>query len=147
MTKEVHLAPKEIPFYKKKLYIIPMILGLIFILWIAYAVTREDVVEIKSIQVDGGAEFMGAFESACESLKIPLYVLPPRRPQYNGTVERSHSTVKCEFYYQYSGIEVLWKIRDKLQEFTHFYNTFRPHQNLNYMTPMQYCNQLFQIET
>lgn len=50
MPKEVHLAPKEIPFYKKKLYIIPTILGLIFILWIAYAVTKEDVVNIKSMQ-------------------------------------------------------------------------------------------------
>lgn len=102
--------------------------------------------EIKSIQVDGGSEFMGTFEIACKTLSIPLYVLPPRRPQYNGTVERGHGIVKYEFYYQYCGASALWKIRDKLKEFTHFYNTFRPHQRLNYMTPMQYYIQLAQLE-
>ncbi len=47
---EEFLQPKEIPFYKKKIYIIPTILGLIIVLWIAYAVTREDVIEINSMQ-------------------------------------------------------------------------------------------------
>ncbi|MBU1007597.1 transposase [Candidatus Dependentiae bacterium] len=73
-------------------------------------------------------------------------MLPPSRPQYNGTVERGHRIVKYEFYYQYCGVNVLWKIRNKLHEFTHFYNTFRPHQHLNYMTPMQYSIQISQLE-
>ena len=35
---------------------------------------------IKSVQVDGGSEFMAAFEDACAQLKIPLIILPPRKP-------------------------------------------------------------------
>ncbi len=85
---------------------------------------------------------MGAFEERCKERSIKLFVLPPRRPQYNGTVERGHSTVKYEFYYQYCGPNNLGKIRDKLEEYTHFYNVFRPHQRLNYQTPMSYYNQL-----
>ncbi len=37
---------------------------------------------VRSIQVDGGSEFMADFERACEAMGIPLHVLPPRRPQW-----------------------------------------------------------------
>ncbi|MFH1254231.1 MAG: helix-turn-helix domain-containing protein [bacterium] len=43
--------------------------------------------KIKSIQVDGGSEFMGDFEQACKSQNIELYVLPPKSPKLNGGVE------------------------------------------------------------
>lgn len=39
---------------------------------------------ILSIQVDGGSEFMAEFEEACAELCIPLIVLPPKKPEYNG---------------------------------------------------------------
>ena len=42
---------------------------------------------IKSIQVDGGSEFRKHFEDACKELNIPLYVLPPYSPKYNGRIE------------------------------------------------------------
>ena len=32
-------------------------------------------------------EFMKHFENGCEENNIPLYVLPPRSPKYNGRVE------------------------------------------------------------
>ena len=52
---------------------------------------------VHSIQVDGGSEFMAEFENECEKLGIRLFVLPPRRPQYNGAVERSNATLRTEF--------------------------------------------------
>ena len=51
---------------------------------------RELPFPIQSIQVDGGSEFMKDFEEACGELGIPLFVLPPRRPQWNGGVERGN---------------------------------------------------------
>ncbi len=54
--------------------------------------------KILSIQVDGGSEFMADFETACEQMKIPLIVLPPARPKYNGGVERGNRTFREEFY-------------------------------------------------
>ncbi len=41
--------PKEVPFYKKKIYIVLTILVLLIAAWITYAVTREEVIEINSI--------------------------------------------------------------------------------------------------
>ena len=96
--------------------------------------------KIRSIQVDGGSEFMGSFEQSCKNSNIPLFVLPPRRPKFNSTVERRHCTVKYEFYWQYDGPKEVKQIRVKLKEYTVFYNKIRPHQRLNYSTPMEYYN-------
>ena len=98
--------------------------------------------KIRSIQVDGGSEFMGDFENACQREKIPLYVLPPRSPKFNAHVERGNGTVKYEFYYHYDGPPVLGVVNQRLEQFVEFYNTFRPHQSLQYKTPMEYYEQL-----
>lgn len=54
--------------------------------------------KIRSVQVDGGSEFMAHFEQACADNNIRLFVLPPKRPQYNGGVERANRTMREEFY-------------------------------------------------
>ena len=41
---------------------------------------------------------MAEFEQACADLDIALFVLPPKKPQYNGGVERSDRTFREEFY-------------------------------------------------
>ena len=46
-------------------------------------------VALRSIQVDGGSRLMAEFEDACQRLGIELHVLPPRRPKWNGRVERA----------------------------------------------------------
>jgi putative transposase len=94
--------------------------------------------KIKSIQVDGGSEFMGDFEYACKIKKLGLFVLPPRSPKLNGCVERGNGTVKYEFYYQYDGPPKLEILRYRLKEFNVFYNKVRPHQALRYLTPHLY---------
>lgn len=93
---------------------------------------------IRSVQVDGGSEFMADFEKACSNHNIPLFVLPPRSPEYNGNVERSNGTAKYEFYAQYDSLPSLHMIRKKLQKFTYFYNFVRPHQGLDLLTPRQF---------
>jgi transposase InsO family protein len=98
---------------------------------------------IKSIQVDGGSEFMKDFEETCKELNIPLYVLPPYRPKYNGRVERSNRTIREDFYFKNNELKhcnKLGEINEKLQEFIYKYNYYRPHQSLDYKTPMEYLN-------
>lgn len=98
--------------------------------------------KIQSIQVDGGSEFMKDFEQACQNLNIPLWVLPPRSPEYNGNVERANGSAKYEFYAFYSDDFNLTSIRNGLQKYVKKYNTYRPHQALQYLTPQQYYSQL-----
>jgi transposase InsO family protein len=94
--------------------------------------------KLKSIQVDGGSEFMKEFEQACADLNLPLYVLPPKSPEYNGVVERTNGSSRYEFYAFYDGNFNLFSIRKALQKYVKKYNTYRPHQALQYLTPQQY---------
>lgn len=98
---------------------------------------------IQSIQVDGGSEFMAEFEDVCEALGIPLNVLPPRKPQYNGGVERGNRTFREEFYNQDSLLEDSVRgMQASLNKALLKYNTYRPHRNLHGLTPMAYLNNI-----
>jgi transposase InsO family protein len=95
--------------------------------------------KIKSIQVDGGSEFMNEFEDACAEFQIPLFVLPPAKPTYNGGVERSNRMFREEFYgdpkiQEYS----LCGFRRELFKFLEKYNDYRPHFALKGLTPNEY---------
>ncbi len=97
--------------------------------------------EIRSIQVDGGSEFMAQFEVACRELAIPLIVLPPSRPKYNGGVERGNRTFKEEFYYRRDLLaDTITDMRIELAKVLDKYNSYRPHKNLDGLTPMAYIN-------
>ncbi len=94
---------------------------------------------IKPIQVDGGSEFMAEFEQACEDVNIPLIVLPPSRPTYNGGVERGNPTFKEEFYYKRDLLaDSIGAMRFELRKAVEKYNTYRPHHALAGLTPMAY---------
>lgn len=96
---------------------------------------------VKSIQVDGGSEFMKDFEHECSKLKIPLFVLPPKRPQWNGGVERANRTFREEFYSRNDiNANSLGAFKHCLQQAVLKYNTYRPHFNLNGLTPIEYTN-------
>lgn len=94
---------------------------------------------IQSIQVDGGSEFMNEFEEACAAMNIPLIVLPPKKPQYNGGVERGNRTFREEFYNRVDLLEDSVRgIQASLNKALLKYNTYRPHRNLKGLTPMAY---------
>ena len=105
-------------------------------------VQKEFEFEIKSIQVDGGSEFMGEFEDYCEQEKIKLYVLPPRSPKMNCYVERANETYRYEFWNVYEIPDTIEETRKLLRKFEYKYNCERMHQSLNYLTPMEYYYKL-----
>ena len=94
--------------------------------------------KIKSIQVDGGSEFMAEFENACQKLNIPLLVLPPASPKCNGGVERANRTFREGFYNRPMLEDSLRGIQAELTKAVNIYNTYRPHKNLDNLTPMAY---------
>lgn len=94
--------------------------------------------KIESIQVDGGSEFMAEFEECCKEKGIRLYVLPPASPKLNGRVERANETYRYEFWNVWDIPTEIEEIKEMLMEFEYHYNYERPHQSLNYLTPVEY---------
>lgn len=96
---------------------------------------------IRAIQVDGGSEFKAEFEEACKMEGIKLFVLPPRSPKLNGHVERGNRTHTEEFYEITDFPFELPALNQELREWEVVYNTIRPHQSLDYLTPLEYLEQ------
>lgn len=104
---------------------------------------------IYSIQVDGGSEFMLHFEEECERRGIELYVLPPKRPQFNGGVERGNRIFREEFYARDDvglddGID---QLRVKLAGAVNKHNTYRPHASLKGLTPFEYTQTILKDDS
>ena len=93
---------------------------------------------IEGIQVDGGSEFKAAFEQACKDKGLILYVLPPKRPQLNGAVERNQGAWRYEFYASFDLPHRIDKLQPFVDAFAHRYNHHRPHQALGDLTPAAY---------
>lgn len=93
---------------------------------------------VKAIQIDNGSEFMAEFEDACRERDIKLYVLPPRSPKLNGTVERAQRTHTEEFWEVTTGDTDVESMRRQLHDWERIYDTVRPHQALGYLTPAEY---------
>ncbi len=93
---------------------------------------------VKAIQVDGGSEFMAQFEDACKERGIRLFVLPPRSPKLNGHVERAQRTHKEEFYRRHQLPDSISQINKMLKTWEGVHNHYRPHQSLDFLTPIAF---------
>ena len=93
---------------------------------------------VRTIQVNGGSEWMAGFEVACQAAGIALWVLPPRKPQWNGCVERANRTGREEFWECYAGELDVPTITGALRAWENEYNTVRPHHALAMRTPAEF---------
>jgi putative transposase len=93
---------------------------------------------VRAVQVDGGSEFAAQFELACQQRGLALFVLPPRSPKLNGSVERANRTHTEEFYQVTPCSLEMKKLNRELRQWEKIYNTVRPHQSLGYLTPQQF---------
>jgi len=93
---------------------------------------------IKNIQTDNGSEFLKEFDKLCKELNIPHYFIYPRHPKQNTYVETSHSADEKEFYQQGNISPLLEVMQARILEWQNIWNTIRPHESLNYLTPEAY---------
>lgn len=87
---------------------------------------------------------MAQFEQLCAAKKLQLFVLPPKRPQLNGAVERAQSTWRYEFYACHDLPTRLTALQQAVDRFAYHFNHIRPHQALGDLTPSEYlasCSQ------
>lgn len=97
--------------------------------------------KIEIILTDNGSEFMKDFDIACRQKDFKRYWSRPRTPKDNPEVERLIKTYIYEYLNDGHWSEDLKKLNSYLTEWLIGYNTIRPHQKLNYLTPLQYAEQ------
>jgi transposase InsO family protein len=97
--------------------------------------------EIVNLHHDNGTEFEKDFKKACVELSLPQWYSRVRTPKDNAVLERFNRTIQEEFVEMaYSGIEDLKEFNQELTEWLVEYNSVRPHQALDYLTPLEYID-------
>ena len=81
---------------------------------------------------------MSVFEDHRQAKGLELVVLPPKRPDLNGGVERAQSSWRYEFYATYDLPNRIDKLQLLIDAFAHRDNHHRPHQALGDLTPAEY---------
>lgn len=93
---------------------------------------------IEYIQTDNGTEFEKHFKNACIILNISQYHSRVRNPKDNPDIERFNRTVQEEFI-QLGNMNTDIDIFNRnLTDWLIEYNYRRPHQTLEYMTPIAF---------
>lgn len=95
---------------------------------------------IHTIQTDNGSEYLGKFDMYLQKKRIKHNYIYPRCPRINGCVERANRTLQEDFVYRNEeilcmGIE---EFNKKLMDYLVWFNTKRPHQSLDDMSPINY---------
>jgi transposase InsO family protein len=107
--------------------------------------------KIAAILSDNGSEFAKYFDEACRRLKIVHLYTRVRTPKDNPKDERFNRTVKEEFievnecFEGYLAARDLTEANRELTDWIIFYNFKRPHQALDYLTPMEYITNIQQV--
>ena len=93
---------------------------------------------------DNGSEFKGAFEKACSKLNILQVYSRPYTPKDNPALERFNSTIQYEWLeYSEVGLDNILEANLDLTTWLVKYNSYRPHETLDYDTPLEYAQKNF----
>jgi transposase InsO family protein len=94
---------------------------------------------VRAIQTDNGSEFLLHFHNECEKRGIIHYFSHPHTPKDNALIERFIQTTEYELWlFDETIIPDLAYLNQRISGWLSRYNTYRPHQTLNYLTPMEY---------
>lgn len=95
--------------------------------------------KVDIIHSDNGSEFEKEFRKTCIDLDIEQVFSRPRQPKDNPSVERFNWTVQDEWLtFSDVGLDDIDKANQDLTEWLIEYNNIRPHQTLDYLTPLEY---------
>ncbi len=100
--------------------------------------------KIRIMHCDNGSEFQGNFEKICETLGILQVYSRPHTPKDNAMLERFNKTIQEEWLADLvQGLDDIKEANRDLTFWLIFYNSQRPHQALDYKTPLQYAHDTF----
>jgi len=99
---------------------------------------------VNIMHQDNGAEFQGEFERACKTLGILQIYSRNHTPKDNAVLERFNRTIQEEWLEQsVVGLDDIKRANKDLTKWLIKYNSYRPHQALDYKTPLQYAQDNF----
>ena len=93
---------------------------------------------IENLQTDNGSEFCYYFQKACEDLNLDRYFSRVRTPKDNAECERFNQTLQYEWLFDSNLTLDCTVFNTELTNWLVEYNFNRPHQSLNYLTPVEY---------
>lgn len=108
-----------------------------FLLRLHYLTERR----IVNLHHDNGSEFKKDFERACEEIQLPQWLSRPHTPKDNPVLERFSRTVQEEFV-NFCDVDPfdVEDFNNKLTDWLIEYNLDRPHQTLDYQSPLEYID-------
>ena len=99
---------------------------------------------VEIMHSDNGSEFAGAFEKACEQLGISQIYSRPHTPKDNPALERFNKTIQEEWLdFSETGLDDIQEANEDLTLWLIKYNSYRPHETLEYLTPLEYAQEHF----
>jgi len=100
--------------------------------------------KVEIMHSDNGSEFAGEFEKACQTLSIIQIYSRPHTPKDNPALERFNSTIQGEWLdYSEVGLDDIVQANEDLSTWLIKYNGYRPHEALDYLTPLEYAHEHF----
>lgn len=94
---------------------------------------------------DNGSEFQKLFAQTCQDFAIPQYFSRPHTPKDNPVNERFNQTLRQEFLDLGNFTSDVNIFNRNLTEWLVEYNFKRPHQALNYATPIQFTEKTLKV--
>lgn len=97
---------------------------------------------ITVMHSDNGSEFAGEFEKNCILMGITQIYSRVKQPKDNPALERFNRTLQEEWLaFSEIGLDEIHEANHDLTEWLIEYNFNRPHQSLDYLTPIEYAHQ------
>ena len=91
----------------------------------------------EMIRVDNGPEFIShRLDDWCRENQVKLIFIQPGKPMQNAFIERCNGSIRRELLNAYV-FKTLSEVREKAEDWMNDYNHQRPHQALNFKTPLQ----------
>jgi len=100
---------------------------------------------IENVQTDNGSEFLKYFDELCDKLNIPHYYSRVRSPKDNPDIERFNRTLKEEFIQLGNMTDNAELFNSRLTDWLVEYNFNRPHQTLEYLTPIEFNQKYMKV--
>ena len=99
---------------------------------------------VNYIHSDNGSEFEGSFSEACKDLALSQIYSRPHTPKDNPALERFNWTVQDEWLsLSEVGLDSIDDANKDLTAWLIEYNNLRPHETLDYLTPLEYAQEQY----